>query len=94
MAEYKVTIIGVDKPVVVPSGSLLVEAAKLAKIDILQPCGGQGRCGRCIVQVKSGNVRRRSELHLTPEDLEEGFVLACQTVVEGDVVLAIPPQEK
>lgn len=94
MVEHKVTFAGVKTPVIVPSGSLLIEAAKLAKIDVLQPCGGQGRCGRCIVQVKTGKVRQRSKLHLSSEELEEGFVLACQTVVEGDIVVVVPPQEK
>ncbi|NMC13169.1 MAG: DUF4445 domain-containing protein, partial [Chloroflexi bacterium] len=94
MVEHKVTFAGVKTPVIVPSGSLLIEAARLAKIDVLQPCGGQGRCGRCIVQVKTGKVRQRSKIHLSKEELEEGFALACQTVVEGDVVVVVPPQEK
>lgn len=94
MPTCKVAFVGVEKPVEVPSGSLLIEAARLAKIDIMQPCGGQGRCGRCIVQVQTGRVRRRSDLHLSNEDLEEGFVLACQTVVEGDITIIVPPQEK
>jgi uncharacterized 2Fe-2S/4Fe-4S cluster protein (DUF4445 family) len=31
---------------------------------------------------------------LSPEDVAAGYALACQTVVEGDVVVSIPPQEK
>lgn len=94
MPIHRVNFVGIEKPVEVPSGALLSEAAKLAKIDLMQPCGGQGRCGRCIVQVQSGRVRRRSELHLSSEELEQGYVLACQTVVEGDVTILVPPQEK
>lgn len=81
-------------PVRVPSGTLLSEAARLAGIDISQPCGGQGRCGRCTVLVKSGAVRRRSTLRLSSEDIDLGYALACQTVVEGDVQVIVPPQEK
>jgi len=59
------------------------------------PCGGQGRCGRCAVIVEDGvGVRRRSTVRLTADDLEAGYALACQTVVEGDAVVTIPPQEK
>jgi uncharacterized 2Fe-2S/4Fe-4S cluster protein (DUF4445 family) len=61
------------------------------------PCGGQGRCGRCAVIVEEGTagaVRRRSTQRLSPEDVAAGYALACQTVVEGDVVVSIPPQEK
>jgi uncharacterized 2Fe-2S/4Fe-4S cluster protein (DUF4445 family) len=78
----------------VPTGALLSDAAQLAGIDIGQPCGGQGRCGRCAVQVTDGSVRRRSALRLSDSDLAEGFALACQTVIEGDVAIYVPPQEK
>ncbi|MBM3181152.1 MAG: DUF4445 domain-containing protein [Chloroflexi bacterium] len=81
-------------PVEVSTGVLLSDAAHLAGIDIGQPCGGQGRCGRCAVQVREGDVRRRSTLRLSPDDVEQGYALACQTVVEGDVAIYVPPQEK
>lgn len=78
----------------VPIGTLLSEAARQAGIDVLMPCGGQGRCGRCAVIVEEGTVRRRSTQRLSPEDVAAGYVLACQTTVEGDVAILIPPQEK
>ncbi len=78
----------------VKHGALLIDAAKAAGIDINVPCGGQGRCGRCAVIVKQGNVRRRSTLRLSAADLEAGYALACQTVVEGDLEVLIPPQEE
>ncbi len=78
----------------IPTGALLSDAAHLAGIDIGQPCGGQGRCGRCAVQIMEGTVRRRSTLRLSPEDVGQGYALACQTVVEGDVAIYVPSQEK
>jgi uncharacterized 2Fe-2S/4Fe-4S cluster protein (DUF4445 family) len=39
-------------------------------------------------------VRRRSTIRLSDEDLAQGFALACQTVIEGDIVVSVPPQEK
>lgn len=78
----------------VPTGTLLAEAARLAGVEIMQPCGGQGRCGRCAVLVQTGSVRRRSALRLSPADIAAGYALACQTIVEGDVEISVPPQEK
>ncbi len=78
----------------VPTGTLLTEAARLAGVEIGQPCGGQGRCGRCAVQVTAGSVRRRSSLRLSAEDIALGYALACQSVVEGDATVVVPPQEK
>jgi len=94
MTEHTVTFDIAKQPVRVPTGTLLSEAARLAGVDIGQPCGGQGRCGRCVVQITQGDVRRRSSLRLSPEDIAQGYALACQSVVEGDVSVIVPPQEK
>jgi uncharacterized 2Fe-2S/4Fe-4S cluster protein (DUF4445 family) len=98
MAEHLVTFDISATPVQVQTGTLLTEAARLAGVEISQPCGGQGRCGRCLVQVAGGgsskSVRRRSTLRLTRQDVELGFALACQSVVEGDVSVTVPAQEK
>jgi uncharacterized 2Fe-2S/4Fe-4S cluster protein (DUF4445 family) len=94
VADHLVKFDDASEPVRVPTGTLLVEAARQAGVEILQPCGGQGRCGRCAVQVTAGTVRRRSSLRLSAEDMAAGYALACQTVVEGDTTVVVPPQEK
>lgn len=98
MTDHKVTFTKEnDKdPIVasIPAGTLLSDAARQAGVEIGQPCGGQGRCGRCAVQVTAGNVRRRSTLRLSQESVEAGFALACQSVVEGDASIFVPVQEK
>ncbi|HKZ43624.1 MAG TPA: ASKHA domain-containing protein, partial [Anaerolineales bacterium] len=99
MADHKVLFIqGEDGKEVtlaaLPSGVLISDALTGAGIEIGQPCGGQGRCGRCVVQIKSGKIRRRSTLRLSPEDVENGYALACQSVIEGDAEVIIPIQEK
>ncbi len=78
----------------VPTGALLSDAAAQAGVEIGQPCGGQGRCGRCSIQVMEGSIRRRSTLRLSPDSIRQGYALACQSVVEGDVQIYVPPQEK
>ncbi|NUM45190.1 MAG: DUF4445 domain-containing protein [Anaerolineales bacterium] len=93
MATHTITFDSTP-PVHVPTGTLLTEAARQAGVDITQPCGGQGRCGRCAVLVQEGGVRRRSTLRLTSEDVAEGYALACQSVVEEDAQITVPPQEK
>ncbi|GAB4573792.1 MAG: ASKHA domain-containing protein [Anaerolineae bacterium] len=94
MAGHKVVFDIAPEAVEVPTGTLLSEAARQAGIALSQPCGGQGRCGRCAVIVTEGTVRRRSTLRLSAGDIAAGYALACQTVVEGDVRVSVPPQEK
>ena len=85
MAQHTVKFDAAEDPVIVQTGTLLTEAALEAGVEISQPCGGQGRCGRCMVRVGDGDVRRRSTLRLTIQDVEKGYALACQSVVESDV---------
>jgi uncharacterized 2Fe-2S/4Fe-4S cluster protein (DUF4445 family) len=94
MAEHTVDFDSASKPVQVKTGTLLSEAALLAGVDLNQPCGGQGRCGRCALQITSGIIRRRSTIRLSKEDLDRGFALACQSIVEDDILVTVPPQEK
>ena len=100
MTNCVVTFQPKNTTVPVPSGTLIHEAAHEAGIHLNMPCGGQGRCGRCAVLVDdvgtNGNspVRRRSTLRLSLVDVAAGYALACQTVIEGDAQITIPPQEK
>jgi uncharacterized 2Fe-2S/4Fe-4S cluster protein (DUF4445 family) len=93
MATHRVTILPAEVTVEVPTGALLTEAIQQAGLTFSQPCGGQGRCGRCAVDAVGLGIRRRSTIRLTAEDLSAGRALACQSVVEGDVQITIPEQE-
>ncbi len=94
MATHRVTLQPGDHAVEVPTGALVSEAISAAELEVAQPCGGQGRCGRCAVLVEQGNVRRRSTIRLSADDLSSGWALACQSVIESDVTIQIPEQER
>jgi uncharacterized 2Fe-2S/4Fe-4S cluster protein (DUF4445 family) len=93
VANHKITFLPTNAAVEVPTGALISEAIRKAGLDVSQPCGGQGRCGRCAVILQGSGARRRSTLRLSPQDLEAGYALACQTVIEGDLTVTIPEQE-
>ena len=67
----------------VPEGTSLLAAADLCGEPIPAECGGRGSCGRCLVEVVEGTV----PAHCTLEHAERTQVLACQTPVEGALVL-------
>jgi uncharacterized 2Fe-2S/4Fe-4S cluster protein (DUF4445 family) len=94
VSKHSVTFLPSNQKVEVPTGSLVVEAIERAGLDVNQPCGGQGRCGRCAVIIEEGEARRRSTIRLSTQDVEAGYALACQTVIEGDVVISIPKLEE
>jgi len=77
----------------VPAGTELLEAARKAGVSIDSPCGGKGTCGKCMVQVLSGNVDSESLGVLPQNVVADGYVLACKTkVLDGDVVVEVPEQ--
>ncbi|MEA3253923.1 MAG: 2Fe-2S iron-sulfur cluster-binding protein, partial [Chloroflexota bacterium] len=56
-------------------------------------CGGRGLCRRCKVQVLSGTVSEPSpaeQEEFSPEELQEGYRLACQTYPLSDCKLRVP----
>lgn len=50
------------------------------------PCGGSGRCGKCVVKVLQGDfpVTSGDRACLREEQLAQGLRLACMAVVNGD----------
>uniref|UniRef100_A0A7C2HU81 DUF4445 domain-containing protein n=1 Tax=Ammonifex degensii TaxID=42838 RepID=A0A7C2HU81_9THEO len=74
----------------IDAGQTLLQAAAQAGITLRGACGGKGVCGRCRVQVKSGEVTRDGAGKITPEEAEAGWVLACQAVPAGKVAVFIP----
>ncbi|MGQ9553093.1 MAG: ASKHA domain-containing protein [Anaerolineae bacterium] len=78
----------------VETGTIVSEAAKGAGVRLNLPCGGQGRCGRCLVVIEHGNVSRRPSAKLPPALEQRGYALGCQTVIKGDAVIFIPEQEE
>ncbi len=82
------------KVVEVEVGTILSEAAGKIGVEINLPCGGQGRCGRCKVLIEHGSFSQRPTQRLTPAEQKEGYVLACQTVAKGDVIVFVPEQER
>jgi uncharacterized 2Fe-2S/4Fe-4S cluster protein (DUF4445 family) len=74
----------------VEPGTSLLRAASLAGVELKSNCGGDGTCGRCLVRVKDGRVKPKSTGNISHKAKQAGLVLACQTLVDGNVVIDIP----
>lgn len=77
----------------VPAGTDLLQAAALAGLEIKSGCGGEGVCGRCLVRIREGRARV-GEGNMAPKYRRLGYVLACRTRVEQDLVVEIPPEAR
>jgi uncharacterized 2Fe-2S/4Fe-4S cluster protein (DUF4445 family) len=78
-----------------PAAQSLLDCARQLGVGLVNLCGGAGSCGRCIVQILDGQVTepapRESEF-LSPEELKQGYRLACQAVPLGDCIVHVPPE--
>jgi len=86
----KIIFLPAEKSVEVPVGTVIADAAAEAGLMLDAPCGGQGRCGKCLVKVEQGRVSDAESLHLTAEQSQQGWVLSCVTKVAGDAVIMVP----
>lgn len=87
-----VTFLPQNKMAEVPEGTTILEAALKAGLELPAPCGGQGRCGRCRVQLRDGRVEQPPNAHLPEEDRARGYVLACQARLLGPTTILLPEE--
>jgi uncharacterized 2Fe-2S/4Fe-4S cluster protein (DUF4445 family) len=74
-------------------GTELLDAAKLANVEIATPCGGKGTCGKCLVRILSGEVESNSTEILSETEEKNAYVQACRTkVLDTPVTASIPEQ--
>lgn len=66
-------------------GDNLLEIARRADVYIEAPCNGSKSCGKCKVKLLSGEVQQEVSTHLSDEDKENGYVLACCSTIVGDI---------
>jgi uncharacterized 2Fe-2S/4Fe-4S cluster protein (DUF4445 family) len=90
MKTHKVTFLPDNKTVIAAEGKTLLEAATAAGVSITSVCAGDGVCGKCRVLVKSGKVTAKPNMFLDRRDIQRGMALACQTTVDGEVVVEVP----
>ena len=96
MTKYSVTFLPDNKQAEVDSNSTLLTAAAKAGVIINSLCGGDGLCGECRLQVISGKAMadKNAISFFSKDEIEHGFVLACRTKVEDNLVLLIPPKSR
>lgn len=96
MGKYKVLFLPDQKEVEIEQGISILEAAKRIGLYINSYCGGEGICGKCRVQITKGHVKPNiNEItFFTKEEILKGYVLACQTSVNEDMEVFIPPESR
>ena len=91
---YKVKFLPYDIEVEAEEKDTLIRAAMAAGVHINASCGGSGVCGKCRVMIEQGMVEGGISEHLSEEDREKGYRLACLSEVVSDIVVRIPVESQ
>jgi uncharacterized 2Fe-2S/4Fe-4S cluster protein (DUF4445 family) len=90
-------------------GTPVLTAARQLGVDIDSVCGGRAICGRCQINVGEGEFAKHgitssaSHVNATTQveqrydrikGLPTGRRLSCQTKIEGDLVVDVPPESQ
>ena len=75
----KITCDYEDFEITIPKNMTILDAALSQKIDVPYSCQG-GVCSSCIGKITSGTGKMLENNILTDSEIQEGLVLACQTV--------------
>ncbi|MFC1824551.1 ASKHA domain-containing protein [Thermodesulfobacteriota bacterium] len=93
----------------VDKGKTIKEASLELGVDIEGICGENATCGKCKIKIETGifekygveskmdslsPVSEGDRKCLSPDQIEEGYRLACQTSVQSDVVIFVPEESR
>jgi uncharacterized 2Fe-2S/4Fe-4S cluster protein (DUF4445 family) len=93
----------------VDKDTTVLNAARELGAGLESICGGKGTCGKCKVRIETGNfakykinssidaVTTNDEInarHLNKRQLQQHYMLACQTKIRGDVVVFVPEESR
>ena len=92
-----------------PLGTPMLKAARSLGVDIDSVCGGRGICGRCQVEVSEGEFAKLGVTSRRPicrpsarsssampiaRGLKAGRRLSCSSLLQGDLVIDVPPDSQ
>jgi uncharacterized 2Fe-2S/4Fe-4S cluster protein (DUF4445 family) len=77
----------------VPAGTTVFDGASWNGIAIDSTCGGHGTCKKCKVRVLAGDVPvdTLDPRAFSPDELRDGWRLACRAVAAHDLAIEVPP---
>jgi uncharacterized 2Fe-2S/4Fe-4S cluster protein (DUF4445 family) len=93
----------------VAEGATILEAARALGAPLESVCGGKGTCGKCKIKIEEGHfakygvssslasietVKEVPQKLLPKQQFKQGYRLACQSQINGDVVVFIPEESR
>jgi ferredoxin len=68
------------------AGDTVLETARRGGLSPPSSCEA-GNCATCMAHLDEGSVRMKANNALTPEDVDEGWILTCQSLPTSDTLV-------
>ena len=93
----------------VDDAATILEASRKLGAGIESVCGGKGTCGKCQIRIEKGyfakyginsstasvkTIGEANKSFLNARQLKQGYRMACETQVHGDLVIFIPEKSR
>lgn len=85
VSEVTIILDGSASTLVLPRDRSVLDAAQRSRDDLPFACKG-GVCGTCCAKVTAGQVDMRRNYALEPAEVDDGFVLTCQSFPTTDTL--------
>ena len=82
--QFEVSLEKTGAAVTVDPNELMLDTLLGQQVPVIAACR-TGVCGACKVKVVEGEVESTSQMTLTPEEIEQGYVLSCCSRPRSDV---------
>jgi len=95
MALYQIDFEPLGRRGQCPSDKSLLDCARHFGVGVLSLCGDQGKCYSCRIKVLTGRVSEPTAAErdaFSPQELEAGYRLACQTYPLSDGKVHVPAE--
>lgn len=86
----KVKVSSHDKEIKCNIGENLLEIIRDNGVFIDAPCNGSMSCGKCKVKLLNGKVKSNITTHISNEEINQGYILACATTLIEDINIEVP----
>ncbi|HBC96956.1 MAG TPA: metal-binding protein [Clostridium sp.] len=83
-----------EKLIYAEKGGNLLNILRDNKVYVESFCNGKGKCGKCKVKIIRDLDKKTANNngHLTESEIESGFRLSCETIVNGNLEIVIPEE--
>jgi uncharacterized 2Fe-2S/4Fe-4S cluster protein (DUF4445 family) len=88
--EYRVIFLPLGRMMQAEEGQNVLEIAMRAGVHINASCSGNGVCGKCKIRIVDDAAGSTFPTKISSTEYAEGFRLACQSIVNSDMVIEIP----